>query len=42
MMILTNHSKYRDKYFKKAESLIIQPKKYFTVFSARLVSGDLV
>ena len=28
--------------FKKAENLIIKSQKYFTVFSARLVSDDVV
>ena len=41
MMIKTKYFQYRDRDFKKAESLIINPKKYFTVLSARLVSGDV-
>ena len=28
--------------FKKAENLIIKPQKYFTVFSAKSVSCDVV
>ena len=41
-MKITKYFYYRDRDFKKekAESLIIKPQKYFTVFSATLVSCD--
>ena len=41
-MIVTKYFQYRDWDFKKAKSLIINPQKYFMVFSARLVSWDVV
>ena len=40
-MITTKHFSYGDRDFKKTENLIIKPPKYFTVFSARLVSSDV-
>ena len=41
-MIIAKYFYYRrDRDFKKAESLI-KPKRYFTVLSARLMSGDVV
>ena len=39
-MIVTKYFQYRDRDFKKAESLIIKPQKYVTVFSARLILPD--
>ena len=42
MMITIEHIQYGDRDFKKAESHIIEPKKCFTVSTARLVSGDVV
>ena len=35
-MIVTKYFQYRDRDLEKAESFIIKPQKYFTVFSARL------
>ena len=37
MMKATKYFYYRDRSFKEAENLIINPQKYFTVFSASLV-----
>ena len=39
-MIVTKYFWYRDRDFKKTESFIIKPRKYFVVFSARLVLCD--
>ena len=39
-MIVTKYFWYRDRYFKKTESFIIKPRKYFVVFSAKLVLCD--
>ena len=40
-MIVTKYFYNRDRDFKKAESLIIKPQKYFTIYSTRLVSCDV-
>ena len=42
LMIVTKYFYYRDRDLKKAERLIIKHQTYFTVFSARLVSCDIV
>ena len=42
MMIIAKYFQCRDRDFKKAESPIIKPQKYFTVLSAKLVSSDVV
>ena len=42
MTIIAKYFQCRDRDFKKAESPLITPQKYFTVLSARLVSADIV
>ena len=42
MITITKHFQYEDGDFNKTESLIIKPQIYFTMFSARLMSGDVV
>ena len=42
LMIVTKYFQYRDRGFKKTESLIINSQEYFMVFSARLVLCDVV
>ena len=39
-MIVTKYFWYSDRDFKKGESFIIKPQKYFTVFSARIMLRD--